>query len=87
LDRKINFDIVKMSFVASLVMTQIAISLYFWPVTVVVGSLFLTVTGYVILGLGQIRLEGRLFSQTIREHLYLSAAVFVGMFLATRWGV
>ena len=74
------------SAISSIVIGQIAISLYFWPVTVVVGSLFLTVTVYVLLGLGQARLEARLFVQTVREYLVVGLLVFLGMFIATRWG-
>lgn len=80
-------DILIMTVIASLVMFEVSLILFFWPVTVVVGSLFLTATAYMLLGLGQTRLEGRLFGQTVREYLYVGAAVFIGMFLATRWGV
>jgi len=54
---------------------------------VVVGSLFLTGIEYVLLGLGQAKLEGRLFSQTVREYLLIGLMVFIGMFFATHWGV
>jgi hypothetical protein len=79
-------EILLTSLVSSLVIGEVSLSLYFWPVTVVVGSLFLTVAGYVLLGLGQAKLEGRLFSQTVREYLILATLVFIGMFFATRWG-
>jgi hypothetical protein len=75
-----------MSVVASLIVGEVAVSLFFWPVTVVVGSLFLTVAAYMLLGLGQSKLEARLFTQTVREYLFVGAFVFVGMFIATRWG-
>ena len=41
-------------------MGEIALSLYFWPVTVVVGSLFLTIAVYMLLGLANEKIEGRL---------------------------
>lgn len=66
--------------------SEISILLYFWPVTVVVGSIFLTTLLYVLLGLGQAQLEGRLFAKTIEEHLLVGAVVFTIMFLATHWG-
>ncbi len=74
------------SAVSTLVMVETAAALFFWPVTVVVGSLFLTVTFYILLGLGQGKIEGRLFSATVREHLTVGALVFIAMFLATHWG-
>lgn len=70
----------------SLAMGEVAAGLYFWPVTVVVGSLFLTVAIYMLLGLGQAKIEGRLFSATVRDYLIVGLLVFVGMFIATRWG-
>ncbi len=79
-------ELVLLSIVASIITAQVAISLHFWPVTVVVGSLFLTSTFYMLLGLGQARLEGRLFSQTVSEYLIVGLLVFIGMFFATRWG-
>ena len=86
LEEKFTKELIVMTFVFSLVMAEIAIGLFFWPVTVVVGSLFLTVGVYVLLGLGQARLEGRFFSQIVREYLFVGLMVFIGMFLATRWG-
>jgi hypothetical protein len=86
LEAKASWEIFAMSAAASLVMAEIAGSLFFWPTTVVVGSLFLTVSMYVLLGLGQSKLEGRLFAQTVREYLVVAILVFIGMFFATRWG-
>lgn len=86
LEKEFNKSVFVMSAIASLAMGEVAISLFFWPVTVVVGSLFLTVAGYILLGLGQARLEARLFLQTVREYLIVGVLVFMGMFFATRWG-
>ncbi len=73
------------SLLASLLIVQISIILFFWPVKIVVGSLFLTVFFYILLGLGQAKLEDRLFSSTVREYLTVGIVVFVSMFLATSW--
>lgn len=86
LERKFSPVVFRLSLVSSLIMGQIAVGLFFWPVTVVVGSLFFTIAVYILLGLGQARLEARLFKQTIREYLLLGLLVFLGMFVATRWG-
>lgn len=86
LNKRLSGHILKTTLVSSLVMGEISVSLYFWPVTVVVGSLFLTVAAYMLLGLGQAMLEGRFFSQTVREYLVVGVLVFFGMFLATHWG-
>jgi len=85
LDRSFSKETLKISLVASLIIAEISAILFFWPVTVVVGSLFFTVSVYMLLGLGQARLEGRLFAQTVKEYLVLGFFVFLGMFFATRW--
>jgi len=78
-------ELTNISLVAALVTAQVAGSLYFWPVTVVVGSLFLTVSVYMLLGLGQNKLESRLFSATTREYAIVGVFVFIAMYLATHW--
>jgi hypothetical protein len=75
-----------LSLVSSLITTEVAMALFFWPVTVVVGSIFLTVTFYLLLGLGQAKLDGRLFVSAVREHLTVGILIFIAMFIATHWG-
>lgn len=85
LEHTFTKKLLAMTLVSSLVMAEVTATIFFWPVGVVVGSLFLTVSGYVLLGLGQAELEGRLFLQTVREYLIVGFSVLVGMFLATHW--
>jgi hypothetical protein len=86
LDREFSREIFVLSAASTLIIAEIAVVLFFWPVTVVVGSLFLTVAVYVFLGLGQNKIEKRLFPATIREYLTVGAVVFMAMFFATHWG-
>lgn len=86
LEKKFSKDLLVLSAVCSLVTAEISSVLYFWPVTVTVGSLFLTVSFYVLLGLGQAKLDGRLFSSVVREHLIVGTLVLIAMFFATHWG-
>jgi len=86
LDTVFSKDLLSLSLVSSLITTEVAAALFFWPVTVVVGSIFLTVTFYLLLGLGQAKLDGRLFKDTIREHLTVGILIFIAMFFATHWG-
>jgi hypothetical protein len=86
LNKKLSREVVLYTAIFSLVTSEIAVCLFFWPVTVVVGSLFLTTGVYVLLGLGQARLEMRLFSETVRDYLMVGILVFGGMFFATHWG-
>ncbi|MDO8341325.1 MAG: hypothetical protein Q7T59_05105, partial [Candidatus Woesebacteria bacterium] len=86
LEKEFDKDVFQMAAISSLIMAELSALIYFWPVTVVVGSLFLTSGGYLLLGLGQAKLEERLFSTTIREYLTVGLIVLIGMFFATRWG-
>ncbi len=86
LEYELDKNLIRYSLILSLISVEIAIELFFWPVTVVVGSLFLTVSIYTLLGLGQASLEGKLFSKTVRDYLTVGLFVFVAMFFATHWG-
>lgn len=72
--------------IISLVMGEIAFMLSFWPVTVLVSSLFLTSVLYVTLGLSQAKIAGRLFAKTMREYLLVGVIVFIAVFLSAKWG-
>ena len=86
LEKKVDRAIITMSFISSLIIMELSILIFFWPVTVVVGSLFLTSGVYMLLGLGQTKLEDRLFPSAIREYLTVGLIVLLGMFFATQWG-
>ena len=86
LEKKYGKDLLALSLISSLATAELSAVLYFWPVTIVVGSLFLTAAFYMLLGLGQAKLEGRLFSSTIREHLLVGILVFIAMIISTHWG-
>lgn len=86
LEKSISKDLLILSAVSSLVTAEIGLALYFWPVTVTVGSLFLTVSFYVLMGLGQAKIDGRLFPSVVREHLVVGTLVLIAMFFATHWG-
>ena len=40
LEKKIETVIMSMSFISSIIVTELSVLIFFWPVTVVVGSLF-----------------------------------------------
>ncbi len=86
LDKKINPETLKITITSSLIVAELAVMIFFWPVTIVVGSLFLTSGVYLLLGLGQTKLEDRLFPASIREYLTVGTIVLIGMFFATHWG-
>lgn len=86
LERKISKQVWLLSAGLALVVGEIAVVLSFWPITVAVASLALTTVVYVGLGLGQAKLQGRLFAKTVREYLVVGGVVFLTMFLTARWG-
>lgn len=85
LEKIFRKEVILLTGIVTLIMVEIATLMFFWPVSVAVGSLFLSTAVYVTLGLGQAYLEARLFQQTIREYLLVGAIVLLGMFLATSW--
>lgn len=86
LERKISKEVWLLALGLALVVGEIAAVLSFWPITVAVASLAITTVVYVGLGLGQVKLQGRLFAKTIREYLLVGAIVSATMFLTARWG-
>jgi hypothetical protein len=85
LESVVTGELLLMSLVFSYCVGVISMVMYFWPVSVVVGSLFLTVSVYELLGLGQVELEGKLFGRTVREYLMVGVLVFFSMLMATSW--
>jgi hypothetical protein len=85
LDPVIEKGMVTHSITLALLTASIYLFLFFWPVTVVIGSIFLTVSIYVILGLAQSYWDGHLFAATIREYLIVGIIVFIAMIVATNW--
>lgn len=85
LTHNLSRKIIVYSAISAYFISMISAMQYFWPVSVIVGSIFLTVCVYILLGLGQSNLEGRLFKQTVREYLTIGVFVFIAMILFTNW--
>jgi hypothetical protein len=85
LSRKISRDVIIHSVAYSYIIGLFSGMLYFLPVSVVIASILLTVSLYVILGLAQAHHEGRLFKETAREYLIVGLLVFLTMILSTSW--
>ena len=86
LEEKVSLRVIYYSFFFSLGMAEIAFILSFWPVSIALASLFLTALVYVLLGLVQASLSGRLFKRTVKEYLLVGIAVFFVLLLYTSWG-
>ncbi len=86
LEEKITPKIWFYSLALSLILAEMALAFSFWPVTIISGSLFLVTAMYIILGLSQSQLGGRLFKRTINEYLGVGIVVLLIMLLTTHWG-
>lgn len=86
LEEKITIELISLSLLISLFLAEFAIALSFWPVTVTVGSSFLTTGVYVLLGLAQTYLGGRLFKGAGTVYIVFGLAVFLTTLFLTHWG-
>jgi len=86
LEPKIEKSLWLKTIALSLVMGEMALVFSFWPVSVAVGSLSLTTTLYITLGLTQQYLNERLFKKTINEYIGVGIVVLVVILLTTHWG-
>ncbi|MDD3679440.1 MAG: hypothetical protein PHX72_01085 [Candidatus Shapirobacteria bacterium] len=73
------------SVISSLTIGELSLIVSFFPVNVLTGSLFLTCTAYILIGLASARLVGRLFAQTVKEYLIVGGIMFLFLLLTTSW--
>jgi hypothetical protein len=86
LEEKLDFQMLISSLTLSLVIGYFSAALSFWPVSITVGSLALTTSMYVLLGLYQQELVKRMFKRTVYEYLSVGISVFLIILLTTKWG-
>lgn len=86
LEEKLSKQLLLFSAIIALVMGEITLMLSFWPVTVTVASLFLTTLLYILIGVTQASIQGRLFAKTLREYLFVGSVVFVAVYFSAKWG-
>ncbi|HRS22747.1 MAG TPA: hypothetical protein P5299_02355 [Candidatus Woesebacteria bacterium] len=71
--------------IPSLGIAQMALVISFWPIGIFKGSIYLTALIYIIAGLLQADLRGRLFERTWLTFLWIGIAVILGIILMTEW--
>jgi len=86
LDDKLSSKVIGYAGVLAFGLAQLGLMISFWPVSIVVASLFLVTVIYVGLGLVQHELSGRLFKDTLKEYAQVGVVVLIITFLAARWG-
>jgi hypothetical protein len=85
LENKISKQVLSYSLIVAFVLTEMAVAISFWPVTVWIASLFLVTGMYVMLGLLQHHLQGRLFANTLKEYAGVGVFVMLVMMMLTQW--
>ena len=85
-EKRLSRRCVVFSALIALGLAELALVLSFWPVTILVGSIFLVSVLYVALGISQQYFMDRLFKKTQREYLSVGLVVMVVIIFLTRWG-
>lgn len=73
------------SILLSVIFSQLAWAFSFWPVSLVLQTLFLTTCFYSMVGMAQQYLVERLYKKNVMEFTMVTVLVFVIIFLATHW--
>lgn len=85
LEPTLSREVLIYTLIVSLVLTEMAVAISFWPVTVWIASLFLVTGLYMYLGILQHYLQGRLFKNTFNEYVRVGIFVIIMMMLLTNW--
>lgn len=72
--------------IPTLLLTEFAGVLSFWPVGIFKGSIYLVVVIYTISGLLQAEIRDRLFRGVVLTYSYIGVAVVLAVILVTNWG-
>lgn len=85
MDDKITAAIIIQSFILSLILGELALSLSSWPSPTTIWSLTLSSAMYVLLGLTTQKLRGRLSSRVVWEYMGIGVVVLLISFFTTSW--
>ncbi len=77
--------IIVYSFVIALICAEIGMTLSLWPLRALTGALVLITSLYVMLGLAEQHLVGRLFKNQINEYVAVAIVVLLVSFYITSW--
>lgn len=77
--------LLKMTLVLALIVSQVVLTLSFWPAEPTVQAIAVTTAVYMLLGLSQAYYSERLFRRTAIEYISLGGGVFILLFLTTSW--
>lgn len=81
----ISKRVVMFASVGALIVGQLAMALSFWPIEPLTASLCLVAALYVMLGLSQQALVGRLFKNQVTEYVVVAVVVLLASIYITNW--
>jgi len=85
LSKNIDIRALKYALILGFLTGQLALVLSFWPLPILLTSLFLVAFFYITVGLFQHQLSGRLFGNTVREYLQIGAVILIIIYLMASW--
>lgn len=80
-----KLDIRSYVLIPPLLMSELALVLSFWPIGIFKGSIYLTAIIYVVAGLIQSNVRGRLFKRVWLNFTWIGMAIVLGIILMTGW--
>ncbi len=80
-EEKLSLKLVKYTIWLAILQGLMAVAISFWPVSLIVASLFLTTMLYIYLGISQHHFSQRLYSRTVWEYLTVGIVVLATMLI------
>ncbi len=80
-EERLSLKVIKYTIWLAVLQGLMAVAISFWPVSLIVASLFLTTMLYIYLGISQHHFSQRLFSRTVWEYLTVGMVVLATMLL------
>ncbi|MEK7091348.1 MAG: hypothetical protein AAB887_02470 [Patescibacteria group bacterium] len=80
-ENKISLKVIKYTVWLAVLQGLMAVAISFWPVSLIVASLFLTTMLYIYLGISQHHFSQRLFTRTVWEYVTVGIVVLATMLL------
>ncbi|MCL4397463.1 hypothetical protein M1403_00290 [Patescibacteria group bacterium] len=86
LEEKIGERTINYSFIATIILGEVAWILSFWPVGISIVALFLTAIFYEMVGIIQYHFDERLNRRIANEFVFVAVFVFLITIFAAQWG-
>jgi hypothetical protein len=86
LTKNIDKSIIIYSLSLSLLTGELSLALSFWPLPILLSSLFIVAFFYITVSLIQHQLTGRLFAKTYQEYLQIALVVLIVVYFMASWG-